>query len=195
MSGVLDPVRPVEVQRHGDQPATEHRQRVETRLEEPQHVLETNLAARRGRRVIDAQPGDVHVLVAALELQEKVVRAGELFHAFLALAALPPHCDVTGAPRGVHRRIPTRDLRRTGRRRRPAGSLRAAATGMMRASCRARSTAAGPRTIDSPGDTDDVENDLDPGRARRGDFRWRRARRTSPPGSPKATPTPGRCWK
>ena len=77
---VLDPVGTVEVERHRDQAAPEDRRAVEPRLEEIQDVLEPHEPARRRRRVVDAEPGDVHVLVAMFQAQEHVVHSGKLLH-------------------------------------------------------------------------------------------------------------------
>ena len=78
--GVLDPVRPVEAHRHGDEAPPEDRRRVEPRLEELEDVLEPDLSAGSRGRVVDPEPGDVHVLVAVLHLQEHVVHTGKLLH-------------------------------------------------------------------------------------------------------------------
>ncbi len=77
---VLDPVRPVEGQRHGDEPPAELRELLEARREEAQHVLEAHPAVRRRRRVVDGERADVHEVVPVLELQEHGVGAGELLH-------------------------------------------------------------------------------------------------------------------
>ncbi len=77
---ILDPVRTVESEGHRDQPATKEWQGVEPCLEETQHVLEADPAFGRRGRIINAQPGHVHVLIATLEAQEKAVRPGQLPH-------------------------------------------------------------------------------------------------------------------
>jgi len=88
---VLDPVGPVEVERHRDQPAPEHRRGVEPRLEELQDVLEPHEPARRRGRIVDAEPGDVQVLVAMFQVQEHVVHSGKLLH------GVSPRVDNDGA--------------------------------------------------------------------------------------------------
>jgi hypothetical protein len=77
---IFDPVWTVEAERHGDESTAKQRQGVEPRLEKAQDVLEANPALGCRGRVIDAQPGHVHVLVATLQAQEKAVRAGQLPH-------------------------------------------------------------------------------------------------------------------
>ena len=81
--GLLDPPGTIEHPRHGDEPAAKLREALDPRREEPQHVLEPHLAARRGRGIVDPETGDVHVVVAAFELQEGVVESGQLSHAYI----------------------------------------------------------------------------------------------------------------
>ena len=70
---VLDPVRPVEAHRHRHQATAEYLAGVESADEKIQHRLEAHLAAGGRRRVVDAQAGDVHMLVALVQGQEQVV--------------------------------------------------------------------------------------------------------------------------
>ena len=79
--GILDPPGPIEHPRHRDEPATEMRKALDACREEPQDVLEPHLAAGCGGGVIDPEPGDVHEVVAAFELQERVIEPGQLSHA------------------------------------------------------------------------------------------------------------------
>ncbi len=85
---ILDPPRAVEHPGHGHEPAAEMREALDARREEAQHVLEPHLAARRRRRVVDTEAGDVHVVVAALELQERVIEAGQLSHVLILRGAI-----------------------------------------------------------------------------------------------------------
>src|SRR5688572_5973468 len=93
---VLDPPRAVEHPRHGDEPAPEMRNVLDARREEPQDVLEADLAARGGGGVVDPEPGDVHVVVAAFELQERVVEPGKLSH--VGSSAACRHAPMRSSP-------------------------------------------------------------------------------------------------
>jgi hypothetical protein len=70
---IIDPVRPVESERRGHQSPAKNLGAVQPVGEEIQNLLEANLAARRGGRIIDAQSGDMHVLIALLHMQEQVI--------------------------------------------------------------------------------------------------------------------------
>ncbi len=93
---ILDPVGTVEGQRHPDQPPAELRELLEARREEAQHVLEAHPAVRRRGGVVDGERGDVHEIVAALELQEHGIGAGELLHGAGCRAARRDRSGVRG---------------------------------------------------------------------------------------------------
>jgi hypothetical protein len=78
--GVLDPVRQVEVERHGREPPAERRQQVEPLADQPAEVRDGQLAAGRGARVVDREAGDVAVRPRGLHGQELRVDARQLPH-------------------------------------------------------------------------------------------------------------------
>ncbi len=81
--GVVDPVRTVERVGHRHQAPAEDLVHVEAAAEVGQDVLEADLAAPRGGRIVDAERRDVVVDVAALGVEKEVVRSRKLFHGVL----------------------------------------------------------------------------------------------------------------
>ena len=70
---VLDPVGPVQVLRDADQAPAKYLGGVQSADEEIQDGLEPHLAAGRRRGIVDAETGHVHVLVALIHGQKKIV--------------------------------------------------------------------------------------------------------------------------
>ena len=77
---VLDPVRVIQIRRHADDLLAERSGQVQAGLEVVEHIGERDLAARRGRRVVDADRRDVRRRVWLLAVDERRVLATQLLH-------------------------------------------------------------------------------------------------------------------
>ncbi len=98
---VLDPVGVVEVQRHAHEAAAEDRRACEAALEVGEDVLEADLAARRGRRVVDRDHAAVGGPVLVVEVHEHRVVRVELLHVGRSSAAREAAAQVAG-PEQAH---------------------------------------------------------------------------------------------
>jgi hypothetical protein len=77
---IFQPVGTVDAERRHDQTPTENLDRIGAATEKVENLLEAHGSARRGGLVIDSQPGNMHVLVAMLQLEEEIVHSGEWLH-------------------------------------------------------------------------------------------------------------------
>ena len=105
---VLDPVRVVEVAGHPHDLLAERPGEVQAGLEVVEHVGERHLAARRGRRVVDADRRDVRRRVRPLAVDERGVLATELLHPVTPGSTIGGSLAATAEPdagRGRHETV------------------------------------------------------------------------------------------
>ncbi|MBK6908527.1 MAG: hypothetical protein IPH08_16105 [Rhodocyclaceae bacterium] len=86
--GVVDPIGAIQIKRHLDQPATKYRRYIQTLTHMRHDVTQAYPATGRGTRIVDAQHGDVHALIGALQREIEFVETGKLLHEVVPSAIL-----------------------------------------------------------------------------------------------------------